>query len=470
MDAKLIHNFCYKDIKDLKLMSKIGKELLIKTIIDNYNKITHIDKGFDILRKIDLTQFYLLCWKEKQYISNYKNAFMGNILNYNDYIRYLVQVNDNKILEYITTNIKFFDDIKVMDNMLNVIKEYRMKTTHKNIKNKKTFSGNEIYMYSAEQLIEYDGFVFDFIDLNDIRIHKITINPYNNEPFTKDFLDTIEKNKRYSKCRNVISSLNYIFPSILLNRTCLKYTNIDGDKNEVFYYSEYEINELPQQFPIVRFIDIPIHKELKYIYKIHIKEYKIGMTLINKNDVKYFKLIYNPNDRDTDINFEELLTKLNGDDLMNLKRFINGNEQVDLKDISKYNIKQNKDIKVYRGISISKRLFDEFPEFKKIKYKDITEINSKKDAYQISWTTQLCVAETFASAGYGIGFILATTLKPEDIIIDTRLLLDEFVFAEREIISIPKKFKVRILKMIKPDTVTRFDVNDLDMYFKLKII
>jgi len=86
MDAKLIHNFCYKDIKDLKLMSKIGKELLIKTIIDNYNKITHIDKGFDILRKIDLTQFYLLCWKEKQYISNYKNAFMGNILNYKKHL------------------------------------------------------------------------------------------------------------------------------------------------------------------------------------------------------------------------------------------------------------------------------------------------------------------------------------------------------------------------------------------------
>lgn len=394
----------------------------------------------------------------------------GELKGYEDYTRYLLQAKDQKCVEEMRRDADGFDE-----EFYSQITKERLSTSHKGFENKTTMSGNPVAMYSTEQLVEEDGYAFDFMDIGFLGSSGFKTNPFSGKPFSPEFLEFIVDSKSSDKAKSRLYPLDQAVELLFHGKGCPRFER--KEKGVEYLYSPHyykSVDELPQSFPekaLKYTLNVSQPDYDKYVYRIRFKG-----TSRNRKDIEEFSLVYDPWRIDSDPETKEKTfgASLESGDEAKILRYVNNHAAIKLDSLGKYNIKLDRPIKVYRGLR-----WDGFPSGDEFRYQDLSEVkrgdklilkgkNPHSHGTHISWTTNFCVAEHFSTGiDIGYGMIVSVILKPEDVLIDVRLLDLEFLFNEREVVSVQKDFEVTVEQLSFIWGSSRTDLQNWSMYRKL---
>jgi homoserine O-acetyltransferase len=389
---------------------------------------------------------------------------------YEDYTRYLLQAKDQKCVGEMREDTDGFDE-----EFYSQVTRERLSSSHKDFENKTTMSGNPTTMYSTEQLVEEGGYAFDVMDIGFLGSSRFKTNPFSGKPFSSEFLKFIADNKSSDKAKNRLYPLDQAVELLFHGKGCPRFERKERGV-QYFYTRRYfrSVDELPQSLPeeaLKYSLNVSQPDYDKYVYRIKFKG-----TSNSKDDIEEFSPVYDPWRVDSDPETKEkpFGEKLESVDKAKVLRYVNSHATVRLDSLGKYNAKLDRPIKVYRGLR-----WDGFPSGVEFRYQDLSEVergdkltlkgkNPLSHGTHVSWTTNFCVAEHFStSLDIGYGMIVSTILKPEDVLVDIRLLDLEFLFNEREVLSVQKDFEVTIEQLSFIWGSSRTDLQNWSMYRQL---
>jgi hypothetical protein len=346
---------------------------------------------------------------------------------------YLAQVNSEACLKQVLDLYK-----KHGDTFINTVKEIRSTLPPWSTSiNKTSLSKKDITLYSEDQLIPFNGYLFDFGDIDYILSREK--NPYTGEWLPVKFIQELihlKKDRRYLlRIYSLDLSLKGLIDSdtwcpdvrftpvetsdILYISNPLKPIHFDLKKNNVYsaslFYDKRPWNE-------------------NYVYKVTLKQpkKKLGQNPYYANirvtgeEIKSVELIHDPTQFSPPFEGKpvmpltnEMVTAIFGyhNTMDGKRRYIRPNV---IEKFKKHKFHEQKPMKLYRGLQISSIRF--FNNLKHVKVGDVIYLPSEQVS---SWTTNRCVAEKYSMFSSGKGIVLSSVIDPKDMILDSRFIRQE---------------------------------------------
>lgn len=373
-------------------------------------------------------------------------------------------------------------------------------SSHKGMcKNPTSLSVQDITQYSTDQLLFYveDGAIYCFTFREIEVLINTGRNPFTDKEISEKFLNTLYKLRADSRYKIPIYPLEkklFLSPG-----TCFQLPPLDTD-NIGFINSStpLTLETLPLKILVVYNPDEEDHTRqndqvdnylgdykvfitnffstsvlgVSFIYQVELKKdlaYYIDYPYVFKKDILDMKEIFSSDKIETSPITTPKITIQDESIINELKEFMKSigkslSPEV-LDKLSQLKIKEDKPVKVYRGLG-----FNNYSFVNRYSVGDTLYLYSRNRVQ--SWSTVHCVSQAFATRDFGM--IVSTILDPQQIAIDTRLLNDSqrstfYHRDQREIMSYPyeengeeMKFLVKVEAIIySRDKQEITDVKDL---------
>jgi len=304
--------------------------------------------------------------------------------------------------------------------------------------NKTSLSKKDITLYSEDQLIEIDRYLFDFGDIDYLLY--IKKNPYTDNPLPVSFLKKLESLQTDWRYFIRIYPLDIALQGLIdPEMWCPDVRfNKDGRKDVVYLSSPlvpFDFSKKIKNVYVSLFYDKRPWNE-NYIYKITLNNpikqnipYPYETINIDAKNIKSVELIHNPTEFSPPyegkpamrLNREMIEAIVGYHNRMDGKsRYIRPN-MIDM--FKKYKFHEQHPMKLYRGLQISGSKF--FNDLDKVKVGDIIHLPSKQVS---SWTTNRCVAEKYSMFSSNQGIVVSSVIDPSDMILDSRFIHQDDYF------------------------------------------
>jgi len=363
-------------------------------------------------------------------------------------ILYLSQTDSMECFQIL---LKIFSHNKKL--FLSLVKTERLKRNPwKSIKNPSMLSGNEIWLLSPKQLlITEDHYAFDFGDIDYLLEKKI--NPFNQKKLSPTFIKKLKKAKTDWRYKIRMYPLDMAYSGFMDPKSwCVPNIEMINTDPKRCYYHTYTIFSLPLQNALQvskQYIKTTWHYE--YIYEIHLKFGHKALPskfYITKEDIESIKLIHNPFQnivpyQQKNINFipeQSIITAIQKYHHKENGRTSDIPKHI-IQEMMKLPLRPKKSFMIFRGMYNAKHIF-ETP----IRVGDNREISFTKPS---SWTVNRCMAEVYASYMHRYGVVISIQISPENVIIDSRYLDNEWIKSNlHRVVFVPVQDEV----LVRPGT------------------
>lgn len=393
----------------------------------------------------------------------------------------------NKVKYYLTqTSSKAEHEKRIKDYMSRgrvvvdeIVAKRKGEEPWKSAKNKKTWSGIDIHLYSPDQLININNYLFDYGDLWNIystaNLNRLPFPEITGKKWHQSDAERIQEHLNKWEARVFPYPLDQVLEGITSNnKWCPSMlANWDWGLHEYLYVNtdypmDKHIGSMRGEVDYNRADFMPFTR--RYTYHVALKTpQKVGdihpsniekITLIRDTHKSAPQSISGPINPITDMTLLQAL-----DDFHNVVDLTKGGNRarvIPSKYYSKFDKKLYKEPypqKLYRGLSLER--FDPHTVLDDtLHVGDTFELTG--DDRVSSWTPDLCTAEIYAQSYGGKGIVVSGIIMPDDIIIDSRAVSPKeiqemkgvftmFIPSQSEILVKPGSYQITIEKIT--DTV-----------------
>jgi hypothetical protein len=348
---------------------------------------------------------------------------------------YLAQVNNESCFNQVIDLYK-----KYGDTFINLVKEVRSTLPPWSTSiNQTSLSKKDITLYSEDQLIPFNNYLFDFGDID--YLLSIEFNPYTGDYLPVKFISELNQLKKDRRYLLRIYPLDLSLKGLVDSDTwCPDVRFIKTDTSDTVYVSnplkpidfDQDKKDKRKLYTASLFYDKRPWNE-NYVYKVTLKvpKKKLGQNPYHKNirvgsaEIKSVELIHDPTQFSPPFVGKpampltnEMVTAIFGyhNTMDGKRRYIRPNV---IEQFKKHKFHEQKPMKLYRGLQISGRFFNNLT---KVKMGDIIYLPSDQVS---SWTTNRCVAEKYSMFSSGRGIVVSSVIDPKDMILDSRFIRQE---------------------------------------------
>lgn len=302
----------------------------------------------------------------------------------------------------------------------------------KSIQNPTMLSGNEIWLFSPQQLlITDDNYAFDYNDID--YLLKKKNNPFTKQPWTPAFQEKLKNARSDWRYGVRIYPLSMAYEGFADPGTwCMsRIPMINMDPKRWYYHSPVPWSDLPtNDFIVVSSDYIKTTWHYEYIYEIYLKKpqsRKYSDIWILPSSVASIKLIFDPfknivpispHRKNNFIPKEHIIAAIQNYHKKQNGRTSNISPAI-IQQMMSLPLRPSKPYQIFRGMYNAKTIF-KLP----VRLGETRSITFERPS---SWTTNRCMAEVYASYISSYGIIISMLVDPKDVIVDSRYIDNEWI-------------------------------------------